>query len=276
MHDAHLLLSDVDKRRPLPETGAVLGVDVGYSPKKKSSAACCLAWRAGKVTWTIARFRHVEADWASTIQAVCSRQPILAAALDGPLNPTFTEIGRYRLAEQMLTRRLAKHIGKPGQSSAPVGRRLNCAANVYAAAVRQFTNLGEACHSHAISDVALVEAFPTSFLGSMIMQPSDVVAVRNDRSDRFFEYLAHSGGFDQLLAHLLPNSQISQQWAEVKNHDDRAALVCALTALAVASGSYVVVGDRQDGWIILPPRSLIAAWAWDQLKCNQQDILSER
>jgi hypothetical protein len=50
---------------------------------------------------------------------------LTAAAFDGPLRSGLDLIGRYRVAERMLTRRLQPHIGKPGQSSAPVGKLLN-------------------------------------------------------------------------------------------------------------------------------------------------------
>ena len=51
--------------------------------------------------------------------------------------------------------------------------------------------------------------------------------------------------------------------------DDRAAVVCASTALAVAAADYVVVDD-EDGWIVLPPRSFISPWAWTLLQQNAQ------
>jgi hypothetical protein len=46
----------------------------------------------------------------------------------------------------------------------------------------------------------------------------------------------------------------------VTNHDDRAALICALTALCVAAGDFTAVGDA-DGWIVPPPRRFVQDWA---------------
>lgn len=40
------------------------------------------------------------------------------------------------------------------------------------------------------------------------------------------------------------------------DHEERAAFVCALTALTVASGRAVGVGDPDDGDIFLPPAEL--------------------
>jgi hypothetical protein len=57
----------------------------------------------------------------------------------------------------------------------------------------------------------------------------------------------------------------------VVNHDDRAALVCAATALCVASGDYTAVGG-QDGWIILPPLVFIKPWALGSHWDNDREI----
>jgi hypothetical protein len=38
----------------------------------------------------------------------------------------------------------------------------------------------------------------------------------------------------------------------IRNHDDRAAIVRAITALCIAARRYTAVGD-DDGYIILPP-----------------------
>lgn len=58
--------------------------------------------------------------------------------------------------------------------------------------------------------------------------------------------------------------------AAVTNHDDRAALVCALSALAVVAGDFVAVGD-DDGWIILPPRAFIQPAQWALLAANASE-----
>jgi hypothetical protein len=57
---------------------------------------------------------------------------------------------------------------------------------------------------------------------------------------------------------------------DVRNHDDRAALVCAITALAIAAGDFTAVGDA-DGWIALPPRSFVQPWAWSDLESNARE-----
>ncbi len=138
-------------------------------------------------------------------------------------------IGRYRAAERMLTRRLQSKIGKPGQASAPVGKALNTAANDCAVVVIKACQLAPATHAVRIDRKAIVKAFPSGFLGVMLRDPSTVAARRGDRSDVFFQHLANRGALQLLLQHLLPDRKLAKSLNDVVNHDDRAALICALT-----------------------------------------------
>jgi hypothetical protein len=168
----------------------------------------------------------------------------------------------------MLTRRLRPHIGKPGQASAPVGKLLNAHANACANAFLQNCDVGVASHSLAIHERAIAEAFPSSFLGVMIADPVAFKTRRGDRSDTFFRHLAEAGTINRLVGHLLPGRILRKHPSSVVNHDDRAALVCAITALCVAAGDFMAVGDDEDGWIILPPRNFVQDLALDLLHAN--------
>lgn len=249
----------------LPAEGAVAGVDVGYSPTRRSSAVCRLWWTADLIGWEVDRFRNVDEDRRLAFSKVVGSQSLLAVAFDGPLRRGLDDIGRYREAERALTvRELRSQIGKPGQSSSPNGRCLNKAANLCARAMLDVCQVAPAVHPEAIHDLAIVEAFPTSFLGLLIEQPSAVKCRPPARSDAYYTYLAASGGLNRLVSRILPGRRPSQTFDSVTNHDDRAALVCALTALCIAAKDYLAVGD-EDGWIILPEQSLIGAWAQDFL-----------
>ena len=251
----------------LPQTGSVLGIDVGFSPTRRSSALCRLDWDQHSVRWNIRRFRATHDERCATINAVVGDSPLLAAGLDGPLRAGFNVIGHYRVAERMLTRRLGSRIGKPGQASAPVGKLLNAAANECASVVVKSARLGASRHHVQIDHLAIVEAFPSSFLGVMLADPSAVTATRGDRSDTYFKYLAGNGELERLTRHLLPGRTLAGALSEITNHDDRAGLVCALTALSVAANDYTAVGDS-DGWIVLPSAAFIQDWAWADLKAN--------
>ncbi|GCA49921.1 hypothetical protein KGO5_02367 [Sinorhizobium sp. KGO-5] len=167
----------------------------------------------------------------------------------------------------MLTRRLGRLIGKPGQSSAPVGKLLNQHANACAALVLALADLKEARHGVPLDNKALVEAFPGVFLGVIIENPQELAARRGDRSDTFFRHLAGNGWLQALIEHLLPGRTLTGDLTAVINHDGRAALVCALSALGVAARTFVAVGD-DDGWIILPPRAFIRPMQWAPLEAN--------
>ena len=162
---------------------------------------------------------------------------------------------------------LARLIGKPGQSNAPVGKKLNQETNACAEAIHSLVRIDAATHRNRIHQCCIIEAFPSSFLGLMLSQPASIRVGRGNRSDRFFEVLTMDGTLSRLLSHLLPGRRQAEGFKNVGNHDDRAALVCAMTALCVAAGDYCMVGDP-NGWIVLPPRAFIRDTVWSVLKAN--------
>ena len=169
----------------------------------------------------------------------------------------------------MLTRRVGQKIGKPGQTNAPVGKGLNEAANDCVRITLEFCELASARHAVRIDAKAVVEAFPSAFLGVMLRDPASVVARRGDRSDVFFCHLASSGALVRLIAHLLPGRAPALSLDNVSNHDDGHA-ICALTALSVAAGDFIAVGDA-DGWMILPPHLFVRSWARADLEANARE-----
>ena len=248
----------------LPASGAVVGIDVGSSPTRRSSAVCLLEWTAQRFCWTIRRFRALPDERDAVISETIGDRALLAAAFDGPFRGALDEIGTYRTAERVLTlRAFRERIGKPGQSSTPVGRALNKATTDCVRSVLRHP-VAPASHAGAVHRLAVAEAFPSSFMGVMLDGPDWPVVRRGDRSDVYFQLLAEEGRLDQLMALLLPARCATQAFAEVRNHDDRAGLICALTALGVAAGRYVAVGDEQ-GWIVLPPVAVMAPWAREAL-----------
>ena len=241
--------------------GSVLGIDVGWSETRRSSAVCRLSWDDRRIHWETARFRATPSEREETIRRVAGGRQLLAVAIDGPLRRGFDSIGRYRSAERLLSRgELAERIGKPGQSSSPNGRKLNAEANKTAELVKRCCRVSRAQHAPKIDDFAIVEAFPTTFLGAMIDEPPRVH--RRKRSDVYFAYLAERRSFARLAQSLLGRRTWIREPGDLRNHDDRAAFVCALTALSVAAGEFTAVGDERDGWIILPPQWAFAGWAW--------------
>jgi hypothetical protein len=252
----------------LPAKGAVGGVDIGWSEKRRSSAAAQLSWNDDEIIWRIERFRATDTDRKSVFDSVFC-QHLLAAAFDGPLTTGIMPVTRYRFAERMLTAGFQPWIGKPGQSNAPNGIKLNEYASRAALALIAMRALAESKHAHNVHFLAVVEAFPTSFLGLLLHQPLGIRGSRKKHSDSFFEVLAEDGTLASLLNRLLPNRSIPDI-RQIKNHDDRAAFICAVTALCVAANDYTAVGDH-DGWIILPPLSFVQPWALSLFETNAQN-----
>lgn len=243
----------------LPETGSVLGIDVGWSLRARSSGICRIDWDSTSIDWTVQHFNGDPGVRQATIAAVAGPKNLLAVGLDGPLRGDLAVIDRYRLAERLLTdKSIASRISQPGSSNSPVGRLLNHHTNEFARLMIDRGGLAAAPHLHAVHELALFEAFPTSFLGLMLEDAEK--GIRQRRSDRYYEALTANGTLRRLLAHHLPGRHLVPDLAEVRNHDQRAALVCAISALGVARRDYLAVGDV-DGWIILPPCSFIARWA---------------
>jgi len=243
----------------LPQTGSVLGVDVGWSLKAASSGICRLDWDEQTISWTLAHFTGHPGARADNLAAVTGDRLLLAVGLDGPLRGDLAVIDRYRLAERLLSQKaIASRISQPGSSRSPVGRLLNHHTNQFAAMLIERGFVAAAQHHHAVHGLALFEAFPTSFLGLMLEAAEK--GIRQQRSDRYYTALVADGTLERLLAHHLPGRRLAGALADVRNHDERAALVCAISALGVAAGDYVAVGDA-DGWIILPPQRFIAGWA---------------
>ena len=51
-----------------------------------------------------------------------------------------------------------------------------------------------------------------------------------------------------------------------RDHEERAALVCLLTAASVAAGRYTAVGDDEGGYFFLPPFALWGEWARHEME----------
>lgn len=252
--------------RELPQKGAVGGIDVGWSQKRASSAVACLSWDETCATISVERFRATDVERSSAL-SVFDRCPALAVAIDGPLCTGFLPGIEYRFAERMLTLGFQPLIGKPGQLSSPNGRKLNEQANLCAKLLVSAGSVGRSIHHEKIHNSCVVEAFPTSFLGLMLPDPRGLKTKKRASSDVFYTHLEEIGVLQRLTEDLLAQRRLQFDYGRFRNHDERAAIICALTALCISTGRYYAVGDS-DGWIILPPAEFIQPWARKILDCN--------
>ncbi len=236
----------------LDAEGRVLGIDVGYSSSKMTTCFCRLEWTKITATFT---FESATSDAAERSQALARLQvagKVTAVAVDGPLTNGLGIVTHYRAAEAILSRGVLQTRGKPGQTSSPVGQQLHHHATALARLALDSTDVATAAHAEAIHGGAVVEAFPNMYLAALVPEPELPVLFR-DASDRYWEILVNQS--DRLKAvfhHALPGRELSNDLGAVHDHEHRAGVVCALTALSVACGEYVAVGDPADGDIILP------------------------
>lgn len=255
--------------------GAVLGIDVGYSERKRSTGFCVLSWDAEKI---LVRLQRTTSDAQRRRAALADllpyELPLLAVAIDGPLAHGFELIRHYRTADALFAHGVFQKRGKAGQTSSPVGQRLHQHATLLAhmvmeAAAQVRCRMAAAAHRDPIHELAIVEAFPNQFLAALLPE-GDLPALRRDASDRYWEACTALTLMSALLSYVLPDRALTESLNAYSNHDDRAAIVCALTALCVCAGEAAGAGDPIGGDIMLPPppvwgRSLTSTQPWMEI-----------
>ena len=239
--------------------GSVLGIDVGFSPTRRTTCFCALDWDRSKAVF---RYRLTTSDPSqrrAALSEVVELQPLLGVAVDGPLTHGLRLVPHYRAADAILSRGVLQKRGKPGQTSSPVGQQLHRHATDLANLVLELAVVAPSTHVEPIHNRRIVEAFPNLFLGSLIDE-CDLPTLTRDASDRYWEALVDkSERLVELIQCLLPGRILDTNLRAITNHEHRAGVICALTALSVVAGDYVGVGDDRDGDIILPPRRLWGA-----------------
>ena len=239
----------------LPDEGQVLGIDVGFSATRKTTCFCHVSWTKTSATWS---FRATTCDASERAEAIATLLLpgcVAAVAIDGPLTPSLEHVTHYRAAEAMLSRGALQKRGKPGQTSAPVGQRLHHHATTLARLVLGSAEVMPAQPAGSVRRRAVVEAFPNLYLAALVPEP-ELPALKRNATDRYWQVLVdRSDRLTSVLERALPGKRPGIDLAAVRDHEQRAGVVCAMTALAVAAGRYVAVGDPADGDIILPARS---------------------
>lgn len=174
-------------------------------------------------------------------------------------------MSHYRAADALLSRGVLQKRGKPGQTSSPVGQQLHRHATELAMLALDSVAVAYSNHWDPIHAKCVVEAFPNMYLAALVHE-CDFPPLARDASDRYWEILVErSDRLVALISHLLPGRQLITELNKVRNHEHRAGVVCALTALSVVMADYVSVGDTEDGHIILPPQTM---WGSGTQECG--------
>jgi predicted RNase H-like nuclease len=199
-------------------------------------------------------------------------------AVDAPIVAPGFRVERPRRCEQLLSWGYFQKHCKPGYSHVHgTGRDLRRAGRE---TVAQFAPYARgtpvACQFPRICPGRnVVEAFPNAFLGVMCDKAAYAGRPirRGEKSDRLFGHCVREGILDELLCWLNWQKRagpLRTAFAE-RNHDKRAAVVCALSAACVLQGKYVAIGDRRAGYIFLPPWPFWYKEAREGLRRNLTD-----
>ncbi len=272
----------------LPDRGRVLGIDVGWSDARATTGLCVLSWGPREVTWTVARARSDASGRRAALRRLLAGDgsPVLAVAVDGPLRPALSYEASYRSCDALLARGRFARRGKPGQTNSGSGRRLHEEACRLTALALEEVTVAPARHACAIDDRAVVEAFPNLFLGVLCDDGDYPERPHRARqwTDTLYELKRRRTNMQRRLIELLrglaDRRAIAGPW-DIRDHDERAGLVCALAALCVAAGRFVAVGSPKDGWIILPPGDHWGRgegrerWAWRVLRDNLASVAAD-
>jgi len=230
-----------------------MGIDVGFSSKRKTTCLCLLEWDKAGLCF---RFRLVgsgDNERADAFNDLVEHRRLAGIALDGPLTHELRLVGHYRAAEAILSRGWLQRRGKPGQTSSPTGQMLHQHATKLARLALSSASIDPATHWEAIHEKRIVEAFPNIFLGALIDETLLPVLSR-DATDRYWELAVEkSDRLNLLMQFLLPDRRVDNDLAACFDHEQRAGAICALSALAVVMGKHTAVGDAIDGDIVLPP-----------------------
>lgn len=236
----------------------LIGIDVGFSTDRPSSGVARLD-SGGRL-----RLAHTTSRWEDLVQ-ITGSHPVDVAAIDAPL--TTAAKSEPRACERLFSFGAFQRRCKPGHSNVPgTGQQLRAAGSATARQLLQIaphrllkTNFPRVNRSN------VVEAFPNAFLGVCI-EACDYEGMPGLRRGGKFDWLygqwVAKGRFRTLLKQLgLRLSELQGECERNTQHDERAALVCLLTAAAVSSGKYTAVGDAHGGYFFLPPLRSWADWA---------------
>ncbi len=238
----------------------LIGLDVGFSAHRRSSGVACLDERGCRVD-------HTTADWSDRQRVIGEGFRALVTAIDAPVVPRASATARS--CERIFCLGVFQRRCRCALSHVPgTGLRLREAGDDTAGQLESVTSARPLStpFPRVWSGANIVEAFPNAFLGVMVPEAdylSQPTLRRGQKFDWLYEQWCDRRLFRSLADALeLPGaSMLAKQCQANRHHDQRAALVCLLTAGAVARGRYTAIGDPGGGHIFLPPWPLWAAWA---------------
>jgi hypothetical protein len=238
-------------------------VDVGFSERRKTTG---LAWFSDRGVQVIV----TGSSWSDRKRDLPAGIMFRLAGLDAPIVPTGDANGRRGCEFVFYGGPFAKRC-RPGLSHHGRGLLLRQAgtqaANEFAAVL---ATAPLPYGPHVLAEVPIIEAFPNTFMGVLLPEevfPNWSKSLGLAKSDWLYQQLVELGIIRKLLLRLsLNDSSIIRVFESNGHHDERAALICLLTAMFAATGKAVIVGDDRGGWFWLPPIELWSSWARNGLE----------
>lgn len=191
---------------------------------------------------------------------MAGRRPA-AIAFDGPLIPhpksklPYIIASRYRDCEMMLSGGSIQHRCKPGSTASPRGQLLH-----------QQTTLIANSLASLWPGIRIYEGFPNAFLGFTLPDKCFTAPIpRGKKSDVFWSACLSSGILERAInisfGHGKFSKAVTSSLPKFIDHEERAAIICALTARAAHLGRAHKVHSSRDGSIWLAPPAIMQPWA---------------
>ncbi len=238
-----------------------LGIDVGWSETRKTTGVCLLSVEGGTATFQATC--TTKPGLQAVLEGILHGEPALdAVAIDGPLRPNLAVLQEHRKAESALSRGKFQRRCQPGSTGSQRGFKLHQEATEIARLflgrkASRFAVDSRGCGPGIIAE-NVYEAYPDAFLAVMVEDAAfPVPPAKAPRTDRLWGACVERKLPE--IVRLL--GQRDSDFRGTENHDERAAVVCALTAWAAHSSEFVAVGDSKGGYIVLPPWALWQNWS---------------
>jgi predicted RNase H-like nuclease len=228
----------------------VIGLDIGFSAKRRTSGFVVACLSSGKLSAIDGPRALTQAGAVDALDRSMRSTDVAAVAVGAP---TATSVpSEYRPVERVFSLGRFQTLCKPGSSGSPIGRDLaearhaNLSAVAGMASYVPFDQLGS---RRLLAPV--VEAFPTATM-AVFADPSELPATdRSDKTDRYFESLV--SGADAGFCGVRLDADLRR----VTNHEKRMAVICALVASWYLNDAYTAVGSAQHGYFLMPA---LSAW----------------
>lgn len=253
----------------------IIGLDAGFAAaNRKTSGLAQLV--SGKL-----RVHHTTCNWKDRKDLLAEESLSDVTAIDAPLLPELT--AAKRKCERVFTLGKFQRRFKPGLSHiAGTGMCLRKAGFESAHQFLQVTT-GQALGAgfpRVMPNHNVVEAFPNAFLGVMLDEKcyEDIPCLkRGQKFDWLYDECRKRGAFHRVVSvlDLGCNRMFLDTLDSTTNHEERAALVCLLTAASVAMGRYTAVGEHIGGFFFLPSLDLWTNWSRKEMdkQCRRENGL---